>query len=162
VISKILETSEKALGPPPCQYVAVAVGSVARGEVSPYSNLEYMFIIESEERRDYFNRLALDRYFRFANLGEIPLKYALITALWEEMKVLRNRITNHAEKFQLLYNNCLLLNPKSRAIELLTRTNSGHNQLAFRCVLWPFDVFFSPFCSIASSTENHASMSGFR
>jgi len=67
----------------------------------------------------------------------------------EKMKVLRNRITH---KWSSYYNNnCLLLNPKARAIKPLTRTNSGQNQPAFRCVLWLLMFSSPPFYSIAYS-----------
>jgi len=56
----------------------------------------------------------------------------------KKMKVLRNRITQKRSS----YNNCLLLNPKGRAIKPLTRTNSGQNRLAFRCFLLPI-LFYS-------------------
>jgi len=51
----------------------------------------------------------------------------------EKMKVLCNRISQKRSSDYI--SNCLLLNPKGRAIKPLTRTNSGQNQLAFQCVL---------------------------
>jgi len=59
---------------PPCNFAVVALGSVARGEATPYSDLEYAFIIENENRKEYFNHLAVDTYFRITNLNESPLK----------------------------------------------------------------------------------------
>ncbi|KAF6035452.1 hypothetical protein EB796_006235 [Bugula neritina] len=59
---------------PPCNFAVVALGSVARGEATPYSDLEYGFLIENENEKDYFTQLAVDTYFRITNLNESPLK----------------------------------------------------------------------------------------
>ena len=56
----------------PCKFLAIALGSVAKGEATPYSDLEYAFIVE--ENDGYFEKLAVDTYFRIGNLGESPLK----------------------------------------------------------------------------------------
>ncbi|KAF6035453.1 hypothetical protein EB796_006236 [Bugula neritina] len=58
----------------PCNFAVVALGSVARGEATPYSDLEYAFLIENENEKDYFTQLAVDTYFRITNLNESPLK----------------------------------------------------------------------------------------
>jgi len=59
---------------PHCNFAVVALGSVARGEATPYSDLEYAFLIENESEKDYFTQLAVDTYFRITNLNESPLK----------------------------------------------------------------------------------------
>jgi len=87
------------------------------------------------------------------------LRIALPTAA---MKAKLHSLTNgkyNSERSIHYINNCLLLNPKGRAIKPLTRTKNGQNQLVFWCVLRLF--FFSPFYFTAYSAENHASMSGF-
>ena len=33
---------------PPCRFTAVAIGSLARGEATPYSDLEYLFLMEKK------------------------------------------------------------------------------------------------------------------
>jgi len=58
----------------PCNFAVIALGSVARGEATPYSDLEYAFLIENDDERDYFTQLAVDTYFRITNLNESPLK----------------------------------------------------------------------------------------
>ena len=58
----------------PCPFAVVGLGSVARGEVTPYSDLEYAFIVESNSKDEYFEKLAMDSYFRLGNLGETPIK----------------------------------------------------------------------------------------
>jgi len=58
----------------PCSFAVVALGSVARGTASPFSDLEYAFVVESDSHSDYFTKLAVDSYFRIGNMRESPLK----------------------------------------------------------------------------------------
>lgn len=80
-ICKTSETLQKT--PPPCSYTVVALGSISRGEATPYSDLEYAFIIQDSQHRPYFKLLAVDTYFRLSNLGETPLKYFYIKELYD-------------------------------------------------------------------------------
>ena len=66
----------------PCKFVVAALGSVAKGEATPYSDLEYAFIVEQHD--EYFTKLAVDSYFRIGNLGETPLKCFDISELQED------------------------------------------------------------------------------
>lgn len=52
--------AENWLGTKPCEYTAICFGSLARDEATPYSDLEYGFLIaeDSEEIRRYFRNLA--------------------------------------------------------------------------------------------------------
>ena len=81
----VCETSESIMsagsGSPPCSYAVVALGSMARGEATPYSDLEYAFIVDDSQHKQYFENLAVDTYFRMGNLGETPLKYFYIQEL---------------------------------------------------------------------------------
>ena len=70
ILSSIEVLSKKELVAP-CQFTVIALGSVAKGEATPYSDLEYAFIVESEDT--YFTHLAVDSYFRIGNLCETPL-----------------------------------------------------------------------------------------
>ena len=56
----------------PCSFVVIGLGSVAKGEATPYSDLEYAFIVD--HKHVYFEQLAIDTYFRIGNLGESPVK----------------------------------------------------------------------------------------
>lgn len=70
---QIMEESVGALlNEPPCGFQAVAIGSLTRGEATPYSDLEYLFMIEkfTPETVSYFERLAVTSYFLIGNLGE--------------------------------------------------------------------------------------------
>lgn len=56
----------------PCSYAAVAIGSLARGESTPYSDLEFLFLIEksNKQAKSFFHDLAIAVYFVIGNLGE--------------------------------------------------------------------------------------------
>ena len=67
VLEKVLDIC----GEPKCGYCLVALGSLARGEMTPYSDLEFLFLIElkSDEVLQYFERAAVTMYFLIGNLG---------------------------------------------------------------------------------------------
>ena len=68
---------------PRCDFNAVAVGSLARGEATPFSDLEYLFLIKekTEDSIRYFERLAVTSYFIIGNLGETKLSHMAIDEL---------------------------------------------------------------------------------
>ena len=75
---------------PLCPFQVVAIGSLARGEATPYSDLEYMFLVgeKSEQIVDYFEKFAITTYFVMGNLRETKLSYMAIEELrgWFEDK----------------------------------------------------------------------------
>lgn len=79
-------------GDAPCRFSVVAMGSLARGETTPYSDLEFMILTESDTKTslaiEYFERLSVTIYFLVGNLGETKLKYMAIPELmtWSEEK----------------------------------------------------------------------------
>jgi len=58
----------------PCSFAVIGLGSVAYSTATPYSDLEYAFVVKSDSHIDYFTKLAVDSYFRIGNMGESPLK----------------------------------------------------------------------------------------
>ena len=66
--------------PLPCGFDAVALGSMARGESSPYSDLEFLFLLD-DPITEYFETLATIVYFLIGNLQETKLKYMAIDEL---------------------------------------------------------------------------------
>jgi len=88
----------------------------------------------------------------------VGLKSSMAFTITGGIGSLKSRINSldvSTPQFSHYINNCLLLNPKGRAIKPLTRTPNDENQLAFRCESRLFNVLFSPFYFTA---ENHASM----
>lgn len=67
----------------PCPFAVVAIGSLARGEATPFSDLEYIFLIEesNEHTLRYFEKLAYTSYFLLGNLRETKLSYMDIREL---------------------------------------------------------------------------------
>ena len=76
----IIQSSIDLIGAPPCPLAVIGLGSIARGEATPFSDLEYAFIVKHDD--EYFTKLAVDSYFRIANLGESPLKCFNIKELY--------------------------------------------------------------------------------
>ena len=68
---------------PPCDFTATAIGSIAKGEATPYSDLEFMFLIEKKtpDIEQYFERLAITVYFLIGNFGETKLSYMAVDEL---------------------------------------------------------------------------------
>ena len=79
--STVIEKAVKICGPPPCDFASVGIGSIARGETTPYSDLELLFLVEDKAHEQYFERLAVTTYFLIGNLGETKLKYMNIQEL---------------------------------------------------------------------------------
>lgn len=81
---KIMAESFKLLKiPPPCDFFVLAIGSLARGEATPYSDLEYLFLVDEKSQgiEEYFENLAMTSYFLIGNLGETTLEYMNIAEL---------------------------------------------------------------------------------
>ena len=81
---KIMSNSMESLKTePPCPFSVVVIGSMARGEATPYSDLEYMFLIKekSTDTLSYFHNLAMTSYFLIGNLRETKLSYIDIEEL---------------------------------------------------------------------------------
>jgi len=74
---------ESLISQPPCSFCVMALGSLAKGEATPYSDIEYLFLIETAtpDNINYFERLALSSYFIIGNLAETPLKYLSVLEL---------------------------------------------------------------------------------
>nr|NGX62362.1 hypothetical protein [Chlamydiota bacterium] len=72
---ELLDDAIFILGEPPCQYDIRAMGSLAREEVCPYSDLEYFILIEKEEGRRYFQKLAQIFDLQILSLGETDPKH---------------------------------------------------------------------------------------
>ena len=73
---RIIQSSIDILNDKPsCEFTVVAIGSIARGEATPYSDLEYLFLVEdnNQEAASYFEQLAITTYFLIGNLGETKL-----------------------------------------------------------------------------------------
>ncbi|MEL6152533.1 MAG: DUF294 nucleotidyltransferase-like domain-containing protein, partial [Bacteroidota bacterium] len=77
-IARLYRECERELGPAPCKYNVMGMGSMALQHITPYSDLELAIIMEdpkgdkdtAKRYRDYLRKLTHLFHFRIINLGE--------------------------------------------------------------------------------------------
>jgi tetratricopeptide (TPR) repeat protein len=82
-LAGIYKAAEEIIGPAPCNYAVIGLGSMALRQMTPYSDLECAILTENDDYRqsgeqlirDYFKNLSHLVHFMIINLGEttIPL-----------------------------------------------------------------------------------------
>ena len=72
LLKTLITEAQKALGPPPVQWTCIAMGSLSRDEMGPYSDIEFAFLIKKEtsEALAYFRLLSQLLELQIINLGE--------------------------------------------------------------------------------------------
>uniref|UniRef100_UPI000C7CD142 hypothetical protein n=1 Tax=Candidatus Protochlamydia sp. R18 TaxID=1353977 RepID=UPI000C7CD142 len=71
-LQALVEDAIAILGDPPCSYDLRAMGSLAKEEICPYSDLEWCILMEAIEHRPYFVKLARLLELQIIALGEDP------------------------------------------------------------------------------------------
>ena len=76
LLSKIIQDCLEILGEAPCPYEVMVLGSLARGEMTPFSDLEWAILTSSEpeeEIKTFFRNLTNLAHLEIINLGETIL-----------------------------------------------------------------------------------------
>ena len=80
----VMKAGVELLGEEPaCDFAVVAFGSLSKDEATPYSDLEFLFLIKEKNSvtERYFEHLAMTVYFLIGNIQETNLKYMDIEEL---------------------------------------------------------------------------------
>lgn len=84
-ISDLIKECKNILGPAPCQYAVIGLGSLSGGIATPYSDFEWGILIEENKdsnlNKQYFKSLTNLLYIKMLNLGETILPSMAIKSI---------------------------------------------------------------------------------
>lgn len=73
-LADLLKDIYEEIGQPPCAFTLLGLGSLARKEMSPYSDLEFVILVPHYEHKAYFRKLVKLLEIRVIHLGETKFK----------------------------------------------------------------------------------------
>jgi len=89
IMAELVEYCQKVLGPAPCLFVVIGMGSISRKEITPYSDFEHIIVldennyseVEMEDVLNYFRWLSVIMHIIVVNMKETVLPSVAISAL---------------------------------------------------------------------------------
>ena len=69
------ELTTQLLGPVPCEYLVVGLGSLSRADMTPYSDLEFGILLADASKSGYFRVLSAVMMMRVIQLGETTVPW---------------------------------------------------------------------------------------
>lgn len=93
--SSIISESKALLGNGPCSYSVIGLGSMALGQMTPYSDIEFAILLSkniTEEQKEYFYKLTYLVQFFIVNLGESLPRGKWVTYLSHSKNNLREAL----------------------------------------------------------------------
>ena len=72
ILAELISEAMNQIGSPPVQWACMGMGSMSRGEMCPYSDVEFAFVIEKDtpQAMGYFRALSKILELKIINLGE--------------------------------------------------------------------------------------------
>ena len=88
LVQRLIIDCQEQLGPAPCEYSIVGLGSLAAGKMTPWSDLEFAIItgndnykdsknpdpVRQQQEKEYFRNLTKLLHIKITNFGETPLR----------------------------------------------------------------------------------------
>ena len=86
IMADLSQYCDKVMGPPPCKYAVVGMGSLARKEITPYSDFEHIILLEkfkseTETVLEYFRWFSVIFQIVIVNLQETIVPSVAISSL---------------------------------------------------------------------------------
>ena len=94
IMAEISKFCENVIGEPPCEYVVAGMGSLARDEITPYSDFEHIILLHNNEKNksdlEYFRWFSVIFHVIVLNLQETIIPSLNVCSLNDENEKLGN------------------------------------------------------------------------
>ncbi len=86
-ISNLISQAIISLGPAPCSYSFIGLGSLEKQSFTPYSDLEFAILLgeDNKKNRQYFRNLSYILQAKIINLGETPIPFNLFNISFDHI-----------------------------------------------------------------------------
>lgn len=86
-LSTLFEAAQRIMGPSPCEYTVLGLGSLASGQITPYSDYEFALLVQYDTDIQYFRNLTHIVQFMIINLGETVIPISYYDVNWDKIFV---------------------------------------------------------------------------